>query len=510
MGGAVLMSITQSVTAWLRWFWRQLTSMRIALFLLFLLALASVPGSLFPQRGTAPAKVSEYITGHPKLGPFLDHLHFFDVFASPWFAAIYLLLFISLAGCVLPRVFEYAAELRRQPPIAPSNLSRLGVYQSWTTQAETSEVITATAQAMKSGRWRVRVGEDYVSLEKGYAREFGNLLFHLALLVLLVAVGLGSSYGFRGTVIVREGSGFADNVTQYDSFTPGRAYSPSDLPPFSFVLKDFYARYQSDGMQAGAARAFHADVLVKENPTSPSHKVRIEVNEPLRVSDVTVYLVGHGYAPTFTVRDSQGKVVWKDSAVFLPQDANFTSSGVVKAPDSVPQLGLQGFFLPTVTKDFSRGPRSIFPAPNDPKVFMSAWQGDLGLDKGLPQSVYQLNTTAMKRLGIEELSPGEKWTLPQGQGVVEFTGYKQWAAFAIAHDPGKGWALFCAIFAIAGLSMSLLIPRRRMWLRITEQPGQGNLYEVAGLAKTQAPGLPAQVDDFARTVQKFAAKGSDS
>ena len=99
----------------------------------------------------------------------------------------------------------------------------------------------------------------------------------------------------------------------------------------------------------------------------------------------------------------------------------------------------------------------------------------------------------MKRIGIEELAPGDKWVLPKGQGVVEFTGYRQWAAFSLAHDPGKGWALLFAILAIAGLTMSLLIPRRRVWLRITETPERGNLYEVGGLAKTQAPGLPADV-----------------
>jgi cytochrome c biogenesis protein ResB len=49
--------------------------MRIALFLLFLLALASVPGSIFPQRGTAPAKVSQYLREHPKTGMLLDRLN---------------------------------------------------------------------------------------------------------------------------------------------------------------------------------------------------------------------------------------------------------------------------------------------------------------------------------------------------------------------------------------------------------------------------------------------------
>jgi len=43
---------------WLTWAWRQLTSMRIALILLFLLALASVPGSMLPQQGNDPAGVA--------------------------------------------------------------------------------------------------------------------------------------------------------------------------------------------------------------------------------------------------------------------------------------------------------------------------------------------------------------------------------------------------------------------------------------------------------------------
>src|SRR5258708_39406029 len=94
------------VVGWLRWIWRQLTSMRTALVLLFLLALASIPGSVLPQQGIDPAAVSQYYAAHPALAPFLAKLSGFDVFGAPWFAAIYLLLFTSLAGCVLPRAYR--------------------------------------------------------------------------------------------------------------------------------------------------------------------------------------------------------------------------------------------------------------------------------------------------------------------------------------------------------------------------------------------------------------------
>lgn len=486
--------------ATMRWLWRQLTSMRVALILLFLLALASIPGSIFPQRGTSPLRVNEFLKDNPTTGPILDRLYMFDVFASPWFASIYLLLFISLTGCVLPRAIDHYKELRSEPPAAPRNLSRLPVHQQWQSNAEASLVISETAAAWKKRGWRVRQGDGWLSAEKGYARETGNLLFHLSLLVLLLAVGYGGAVGYRGTVIVREDAGFANNVTQYDTFAPGRIFGADQLPPFSFELQEFEATFQRGGQQNGAPRDFRADLLVKDDPKSEPRPVTVEVNYPLRTSGITVYLVGHGYAPEFTVRDASGKVVWEDASVFLPQDTAFTSSGVVKIPDTVPQLGLQGFFLPTVSEDFSNGPVSKFPAADDPEVYMSAWQGDLGLDSGMPQSVYRIDTENMQRIGIEELAPGETWTLPNSAGTVEFTGYRQWASFVITKDPGKGWALGAAIASIIGLSLSLLIPRRRAWLRVTATDDRGNLIEVAGLSKTEAPGLADEISLLAKLV----------
>jgi len=474
--------------------------MRVALILLFLLALASIPGSIFPQRGTSPLRVNEFLKDNPTTGPILDRLYMFDVFASPWFASIYLLLFISLTGCVLPRALDHYKELRSEPPVAPRNLRRLPVHQQWQSNSDSSQIISETAVAWKKRGWRVRQGDGWLSAEKGYARETGNLLFHLSLLVLLLAVGYGGAVGYRGTVIVREDAGFANNVTQYDTFAPGRIFGADQLPPFSFELQEFESEFQRGGQQNGAPRAFRADVLVKDDPKSEPRPVAIEVNYPLRTSGITVYLVGHGYAPEFTVRDASGKVVWEDASVFLPQDTAFTSSGVVKIPDTVPQLGLQGFFLPTVSEDFSNGPVSKFPAPDDPEVYLSAWQGDLGLDSGMPQSVYRLETENMKRIGIEELAPGETWTLPNSAGTVEFTGYRQWATFVITKDPGKGWALGAAIASIIGLSLSLLIPRRRAWLRVTATDDRGNVIEVAGLSKTEAPGLADEISQLAKLV----------
>ena len=135
----------------LRWAWRQLTSMRVALILLFALAVASVPGSILPQRGNNPLLVDEWIDQQPTLGPLLDRLGFFDVYGAPWFAAIYLLLFVSLIGCVLPRVGHHWKAMRTPPPIAPRNLDRMQAFS-----CETVDDAPADVSSHVSGELRRR------------------------------------------------------------------------------------------------------------------------------------------------------------------------------------------------------------------------------------------------------------------------------------------------------------------------------------------------------------------
>ena len=55
----------------------------------------------------------------------LNALGMFDVFGSVWFAAIYLLLFVSLVGCLVPRIRVHARAVARKPLPAPRNLDRL-------------------------------------------------------------------------------------------------------------------------------------------------------------------------------------------------------------------------------------------------------------------------------------------------------------------------------------------------------------------------------------------------
>lgn len=494
--------------AWLRWFWRQLTSMRVALILLFLLAVASIPGSLFPQRGIDPLGVEQYLVDNPTLGPWLDRMSMFDVYAAPWFAAIYLLLCISLAGCIIPRTLELAATLRRPPPPPPSRLNRMPGYAAGLSEQSAAEVVARAEKSFQGSRWRVRTGDSWVAAEKGYLREVGNLLFHLALLALLAAVAIGSLWGWRASVIVAEGRAFSNSLTQYDSFSAGRLVERNDLSPFTVELVDFQAEFQRGGEQNGAPRDYRATVTYRTAPGEPMQEATIAVNSPLTVSGAKVFLTGHGYAPVVRVTDASGLVAFEGPVVFLPQDGNLTSTGVIKVPDAQPQLGFQGIFLPTATVDPERGPISVFPIADDPALFLSAWKGDLGLDTGAPQSVFRLDVADMEQIGLQSLRPGESWTLPDGSGTVDFIEVSEFANFAIARDPGKEWALAAAVAAMAGLMLSLFIPRRRMWVRAEAVTGGGSQVAVAGLARTENADVDAEAAEVLAGLLEPPAAGT--
>ena len=168
------------------------------------MALGAIPGVLLPQRSLNAGKVDEYLRAHPAIGPWLDRLQFFDVFSSFWFTAIYALLFISLVGCLTPRMIEHVKSLRAVPVPAPRNLSRLPKYATAEVSGTADQAAAAISERLKGWRRVTRKTDEGIEIaaEKGYLREFGNIVFHFSLLGLLVAIAVGKLFGYEGNVIV--------------------------------------------------------------------------------------------------------------------------------------------------------------------------------------------------------------------------------------------------------------------------------------------------------------------
>jgi cytochrome c biogenesis protein len=220
----------------------------------------------------------------------------------------------------------------------------------------------------------------------------------------------------------------------------------------------------------------------------------LKVNKPLTFGQTRVYLQANGYSPVVTVRDSQKNVVFQGPVPFLPQDGNLRSIGAIKVPDTKPSIGFVASFVPTNARTTSQGAVSIFPELLDPKLLFSIWEGDLGLDSGIPQSVYKINTDNLKQIGLGSVKPGETYNFDGGSITLETV--VPWVNLQVVRDPGKSFALVGGIVAILGLLTSLYGRRRRIWIRIN-----GERIEIAGLAKNSAPGLETEINKFVAAVK---------
>ncbi|WP_229398797.1 cytochrome c biogenesis protein ResB [Micromonospora okii] len=505
--------------ALLRNSWRQLTSMRTALILLFLLAVAAIPGSVLPQRGVSPEKVNEYFVEHPDLAPRLDRIGAFEVFGSVWFSAIYLLLFTSLIGCIVPRLRDHVRALRTKPPAAPKRLDRLPQHAVLTGVAVAGPGATdteAVAAELRRRRWRVVVRGNEVSAEKGYLKETGNLVFHISLIAVLLGVALGSWYGWQGNRLLVAGAenAFCNTRQQYSEAQVGARVDNADLPPFCLTLSRFDARF----LDSGQPELYRATVDV-EQAGRPARTESFSVNSPLRLGDANVYLLGHGYAPILRYTDRYGKTQTSNFPFLTSGDATLTSEGVAAFPDvnvdpatgkrdANLQVAFEGLYLPTAPQQppFTR---SEFPTERNPAVVLVAYRGNLGMDAGIPGSVYQLDQRQvsngkLQQIGDKKLAVGEKWTLDDGS-VLEFVGTKPYITLSVRHDPSSTLMLVSSGALLIGLMGALFGRRRRVWFRITPagDPAGGtptagsSLVEAGGLPRTDYPGF---ADEFAQLV----------
>lgn len=521
--------------------WHWLTSMRTALALLFLLALAAIPGSLLPQRSLNKTNVDNYISSNGKVGEIYDKLQLFDVFNSIWFQAIFLLLTISLIGCIIPRSWQHYKAWRTKPTRAPKYLNKMPLHAAGTSEKSMEELKAASASML--GKWRTaeygadvdRAGAFSISAERGYGRELANLIFHIGVVAILACAALGKFLSYEGMVIVVTQSGSYSNATKIDqstefcntstsnfnSFRAGAFFDGTGLNPFCFIAKNFTADYLPNGQ----AKMFTSDISYAEGDdilkdSSQWKDYQLSVNHPLRLSTDRVYLQGHGYAPTVTVEWPNGEKRTQ-TMQFQPTDTTtFLSSGAMRFdppagmyPDLYSrrqnQIAIQGLFAPTASWGGDNGEllSSGFPTLSDPAMAIDIYRGDAGLDTGTAQSIFSLDASlihsgALQKVDRVNLTQGQSVTLDDGT-TVTFDGASEFANYQISHNPMQTPLLLSALITLVSLVLSLLIKRRRVWIRLRPAIEGTTVVEMGGLARTDRAGWSEEFDELYRTLMEL-------
>ncbi|OHR21479.1 cytochrome c biogenesis protein ResB [Corynebacterium sp. HMSC034A01] len=532
----------KTAQTWLKKAWHWLTSMRTALMLLFVLAVASIPGALLPQRTVSSSLVDDYLKANPTTGPIYDKLQLFDVFQSTWFLAIIVLLTISLVGCIIPRSIDHWRAYKAKPTRAPKYLGRMPHHVEGEVAGAPEDVEKQLRTQLK--RWHVasytpdedRAGAYSVSAERGYTRELMNLIFHIGIVAMILTFVAGRMVFYEGQVIVVTNSEAESAVpveqsrvfcntspANFDVFRAGPLFDGTGLTPFCFESQNFSATYLNNGQ----ANEFSSDITYTDDLTVPQEEwtpTSLAVNHPLRLGGDRVYLQGHGFAPQITLTWPNGETRTQ-MMQFRPTDVfTFLSSGVMRFdppagmyPDLADrrqhQIAIEGNFAPTARWAGPNGDQlqSAFPSMDDPAVSVDVYVGDAGLDTGRPQNVFVLDQSLvadgrLEKVSRVQLTPGSEATVDTGDGEVKvrFDGAAEYANYQISRDPTQVWALLAAAVMLAGLAGSLAIKRRRIWVRLRPgAPAAGEAVthvEIAGLARTDRAGWGREFDDIAAAI----------
>ena len=407
---------------------------------------------------------------------------------------------------------------------APKRLDRLPQHAVRTGAADaTPRPIAAGAAA--SRRWRVR-GHDgtvTVSAEKGYLKETGNLLFHFALIAVLIGVALGSWYGWHGNRLLVAGAttAFCNTRQQYDEYELGPQVDAADLPPFCLTLNRLRgaATWTIGPAEFVPAPRSHVEEAGRADPRPrPSRSTpRCASTAPTSTCSATATRRSCA-TPTGTARP-------RPQTVAVPaSDGDLTSEGVAEFPDANvdPTTGkrdpnaagrLRGA-LPAHRRR-SRPPftRSAFPAERNPALVLIAYRGEPGPGRRASPARSTSSTSArstsgkLKQVGDGSCSsPARRWTLDDGT-TLEFLGTKPYITLVGALRPRLDAAAGqldgaadrpdgarCPASAAGSGSGSA----GGSAADLAEAPtGGSSLVEAGGLPRTDYPGF---ADEFAQLV----------
>jgi cytochrome c biogenesis protein len=508
--------------------WRSLRSMRTALGLLLLLALASVAGSLVPQVGTADARIAATFRDHPLRAAIFDRIGLFDVFGSWWFTLIYTLLLVSLVACLIPRTRALVRNVRArpQPPRELETMRHVAVRRIGrppeTAIADARRVLRHRLFRVRSGSGAdgrdeaARRGRAWVAADKGLAREAGSLLFHWSFLLILVGIVWGKGTGFTGRAVIVEGQTWTEARASYDGQIREGRFFGDDHSGIRIKVDRFSATYR---IPSGIPKDFVTTAQLFRPDGAPAGTVDIRVNHPTELDGVKIYQFGYGWAPVIRVEHDgeplvSGPTVCSQapppegvSPLQLPWDC------VVKLPTLKPQVGIRLALWPDVRgldALLSTGESMPMLGAFSPVMTYTAYRGDLRSDLALPSD--RLDTAAMRAFDRGAVGAGR--TVSLGDGLtMSFPDLRRYTVLEVKRDRGLGILLAAAILILVGLLPALYTSRRKLWVIVEPVPGaEGeSLLRIGGFALQRRAQFEDEFDAIVRALAPAdAARATDA
>lgn len=419
--------------------WRFFSSIRLAFFLIIILALLSLAGALIsqiPSEYTASPELYRYWVSQVAQNIYgvwtslLSFLRFFDIFHSPWFLAAGTLLMINILICSINR-WKNIRRIVTGGEIKQSE----NFYLQGRNQAEIKGLKQPLPDAgrtiieiLKRRRYRVRTRKEgeriYIAADKNRYSRPGTYATHLSLILFVAGFIIGSFWGFEdNNFIVAEGE------TQPVGQNSG----------LLLRLTSFEDEYWSDG----TPKDYRSEVVLYEENREVK-RATVRVNHPLAYKGIRFYQSFYGPAVMLQIKNASGEVVYdKGLPLTQPQrDMNYQRYG---GYIELPQYGVY-FFI-------------VSPARNGEDPVLK--QGELAIQ------LADMNTG--ESISMNKLEQGAPLQLADFE--VTYIEDTRFSGFQVKRDPGNSLIWIASGLFLLGMAMVLYVPYRQVWAVVIS--GQG-------------------------------------
>ncbi len=398
------------------------SSVKLALFTLFLLAVTSIIGTVIPQKESMDWYIHNYSETTARL---FQVLSIPDMYNSWWFLGLLSLLSVNLIVCSIDRFPGVWRQIKADNlAIDLKRLRKMRLSASWTSEkTEESLANELTAKLAESG-WKAerRKRDDSLLLfaQKGAMTRTGVYIVHASILIIFIGAIIGEMYGFKGSIMLPETKG-TSFIYQFGS---------GDRLDLGFTVRCDH--FDIDFYDSGMPKAYRSKLTVIEDGKEVLKK-DIVVNDPLTYNGITFYQSSYqGYEDfLLTVTNQQTGV---SETVILPFQQQQTLGSLNNSRIGIINAQAMGQTLKS----------------------MKVWfKDDLG-----PASTFWLNT-------------GEQATVERPDGKYTIAGKQMYATgLQVAKDPGV-WVVYlgCGMM-ILGLFVAFFMSHRRIWLLLSREDGK--------------------------------------
>lgn len=280
--------------------WNFFSSVKIAVYMIVIVLLASILGTVFPQEMyipvPSPANVY-YAEAYGTLGEIYYLLGFHNLYTSWWYVSLLLMIGISLIVCSIDRVVPLYKALSKQK--VRHNINFL-TRQKLTAEIQSPEQwgmkLEKLEELLKKRRFYVRREGDALLAEKARFSRWGPYVNHIGLIVFLIGVLLRLVPGFY-----------------LDQYVWVRDGETKKVPDTNYYVKNeaFIIEYYKDhefpediGLGAGdkVVKTYKTKAVLYENLNAglPGAEPKLEkvteheilVNHPLKYKDLQLFQAG--------------------------------------------------------------------------------------------------------------------------------------------------------------------------------------------------------------------------